>query len=604
MRIPDWVRDILLVFESRTEPFQELEIADALRSARNSQGDLDGDDWKGFIAEWSAFLFGDRRKQDSVWSTYFAPSFSATKNDGTEFYSPDIKDLDAEVVAYWEERAKTCPNPVMRARYSDLVWDLKRAITGQKPRHEGARRSIDSYLEAADKKFYTMEVNGIDWLGRALDLSRSINDSDRIRNVVNFMFKFYERVAQFKFAGTWLFLFDNLYGEKITSSEDEGRIIANLEAMLAKATDTTQSDTGVYLTLDPWHAQAAAERLAKHYHRMKDKSNVERVIRSYGKAFDPMTREANAMVAMAWIQPIIERYEQEGLKSEAEQLQMLASEKGKNIASDLKAVSVKVDIKQDQIDGLVENLIGSGDLITALLGVAVYFIPKANDTRKLLESLRTDAPFLSMIPITIIEKDGHPRAKIGSMDEDAEGRLHQQLAQTIGFYQPFLVHVLAKLRERYVPSAEDILDFLSMSPLFVGCRTGLLKDGLLAYEQEDFVKTIHVLVPQIEHVLRQFLGSLNVPTLKTVRGHPGIMDAKSMNDILGDERMRTVLTEDLWRYLTVAYIDKRGLNLRNDLAHGLVPAAGFNRNVADRVFHTLLALSLMRAQTKSGGGIA
>jgi hypothetical protein len=73
------------------------------------------------------------------------------------------------------------------------------------------------------------------------------------------------------------------------------------------------------------------------------------------------------------------------------------------------------------------------------------------------------------------------------------------------------------------------------------------------------------------------------------------MDAKNMNDVLRDEQMRTVLTENLWRYLEVVYVDKRGMNLRNNLAHGLLAPNVFNRYVADRVFHTLLALSLMRA---------
>jgi len=108
-------------------------------------------------------------------------------------------------------------------------------------------------------------------------------------------------------------------------------------------------------------------------------------------------------------------------------------------------------------------------------------------------------------------------------------------------------------------------------------------------------------VPQIEHILRTFLGVLGVPTLKTVRNHPGIMDAKSMNDILGDERLREVLTESFWRYLTVLYIEKKGgLNLRNDLAHGLLPPDAFNRQIADRVFHSLLALSLIRERQPKG----
>ena len=179
------------------------------------------------------------------------------------------------------------------------------------------------------------------------------------------------------------------------------------------------------------------------------------------------------------------------------------------------------------------------------------------------------------------------------------------MAETVGFYQPFLAHTLARLRERFAPTTEDVLDFLCQSPLFVESRNGLLRDGLLAYEQEDFVKAIHVLVPQVEDILRKFLGHLGRPTLKTVRNRLGIMDAKSMNDILGDERMREVLTENLWRYLEVVYIDKRGLNPRNDLAHGLLAPDVFNRHVADRVFHTLLALSLMRAtQTKPGSSAA
>ena len=109
------------------------------------------------------------------------------------------------------------------------------------------------------------------------------------------------------------------------------------------------------------------------------------------------------------------------------------------------------------------------------------------------------------------------------------------------------------------------------------------------------MKAIHVLVPQIEHLLRMFLGRLGIPTRKTVRNQPGITDAKNMNDVLADVRVKESLTENLWRYLAVVYIDRRGLNLRNDLAHGLVPRAGFKRSIADRIFHTLLALSRMRA---------
>jgi hypothetical protein len=314
-----------------------------------------------------------------------------------------------------------------------------------------------------------------------------------------------------------------------------------------------------------------------------------------------MASGANPMLAMAWLQPVIERYEQEGLKQEAENLQILAGEKGRHISSDLKTVAVESDIKPEDVEKLVDQLTGSGDLRTSLGYIAHYFIPKVDHTRKLLERLRTDAPFLSIVPLHIIEKDGFTTAKIGSIDDDSEGRLHHQLRQTIGFYLPFLEYTLGKLRERYAPTVDDILGFLCESPMFADTDAGLLREGLEAYQEDDLVKAIHVVVPQVELILRNFAGRLGIPTRKT--GRQGITDAKNMNDVLADPRIKKKLTENLWRYLAVVYADRRGLNIRNDMAHGLMPRAAFGRRMGDLVFHTLLALSLMRAPDKKAEGV-
>jgi Domain of unknown function (DUF4209) len=600
MQIPTWVQDTLATFETRQEPHHEAEISDALSAARKAQAELSDEDWKGFRAEMSAFLFGGRRGKESVWGTYFGPFMTATREDGTEYRSPDIKELDKEAVAYWEGRANSCANPVMRARYADIVWDLKRAIVGEKPHPDYARLAIDAYLRATDEGFYPMEIVGIQWLGRELDLSLSINDSARIRGVVDYMFTFYDKIAKPHLIGTWVFLFDDLYGNKFVTTELEARIISNLEAMLAVVSDASKTPEGVHPTLDPWGAEAAAVRLAQHYHRLNDRQNVERVTRLYRKSFEHVAREASPMMATAWLQPVIERYQQEGLKDDAEKLQLLYAEKGKNIRSDLKEVSVGVNIKKEDIEHLLEQL--SGDLRMSLLRIGAYFVPQVEATRRLLERLETDAPLQSLFPVHVVDADGHTSAVIGSLDEDPDGRLHAQLAQSIGFYQPFLVEALARLRSKYSPSAQEVVNCLLESPLFSAAHEELLKEGLLAYEKEDFVKAVHVLVPQFEHIMRQFLGMLGVPTLKTVRGHSGIMDAKSMNDVLSDARVRKVMTEDLWRYLSVLYIDKRGLNLRNDLAHGLVPPRGFNRQIADQVFHSLLAIGLMRIKSHETKG--
>ena len=596
MKVPSWVQGIVDQFNAKTEPHSELEIAESLSNERSKHGDLSEEDWKGYIAEYSVFFFGEGGEEESVWGTYFRPMVEFTQGQNT-VRNPDITQLDADTLVHWQERAAETNNPVMKSRYADAAWDFAKPIANRQPDYKYAGLAIDGYIEATNRHFYKWENEGVQWLVRALHLARSVGDADRVKKVVDAMFAFYQESLQPKLVGIWPFLFDNLYGEKkLISTAQEAQIISDLEAMLAKL-----SVVGEPNYFDPFGAQAAAERLARHYKKQGDAANVERVLKTYGNAFKTLAVGANPMLAMAWLQPVIERYEQEGMKDEAEKLRLLQMEKGENIASDMKHYSVEVNTTKKDYDDLVTKLLVKNDLAATLSNAAQYFIPNVDRAKKTVQELKTVAPLLSIIPITVVDRTGRPVAKVGANDDGTEGRLFQQLAQTIGFYQPFLSYVIEAVMAEFKPSVDDILTVLYHSPLFLDSRRGILRDGLSAYLSKDHLKGIHVLVPQIEEMLRTLLVLMGIPPQKSVPRHPGITDVKNMNDALGDLRVQEVLTENVWMYLAVLYIDRRGMNLRNDLAHGLVPVEGFNQPIADRVFHSLLVLSLMRKKTLASG---
>ncbi len=590
MTIPGWLQTVLTAFETSEQPFMEVALFEAVRNAVDADPEQAKADKSVWVAEMFLFEFiPTRPRQTSPWGTYFSPMAVFANEDGSEVRIPDIGMFDADSVAHWEERARAVTQPVMRARYADGVWDLKRVITAERPSHEFAQMAIDSYITAADTHRYTHHIEGVQWLRRALDLSLSMRDTARAGHVVDAILRLYDAVAAPRHIGLWVSPFDTLYGRKnLLTPEQEERIIADLEKMLAIT--SVHGKEG----FDAWGAEAAADRLAQHYKRKGDTANVHRVIKAYGDAFVALARQATGMHATAWLQPVIERYEQVGLKQDAEALQLLMSEKAKNIESEMKTVSVPVELTKEQIEGWLNELV-AGDLATALRRIAVYFVPKVADSKALLERMRTETPFLSMISVTRFDVDGRPTGKIGSIEDDPDGRLHQQLEQSMGFMQPFLVMAIDRVRERDHSTIDHLLAFLKESPLFANSDDSLLKAGLEAYFAGDFIKAIHILVPRVERSLRDLLSLLGIPTVKTVPRHPGIRDAKNMNDVLEDERVRTALTEDVWRYLSVLYIDRRGgLNLRNNLAHGLLRDEAFNRAIAGRVVHSLLVLSLVR----------
>ena len=138
MRIPDWAQEVLTGFDGKKEAHSELQIVDELDRVRKGHGDLSDEDFKGYVAERSAFFFRGHADQDSVWDTFFGPMAILQRTGGGEVRVPDIKELDAEVVAHWEARARSASDPIMRARYADVVWDLKKVISNERPSHEFA----------------------------------------------------------------------------------------------------------------------------------------------------------------------------------------------------------------------------------------------------------------------------------------------------------------------------------------------------------------------------------------------------------------------------------------------------------------------------------
>ena len=234
------VSDVLGKFESATETFLEVAVADSLRAASAqapSSSQSERDIW---WAESAAMSFYRRADGEaSVWGTTYGPMTSATKEDGSPFYAPDIKEADSVTIAYWNlQRSLESKHPILRARYSDLVWDFSRVAANQKPDVSFARIAIDAYIEAA-KLSYKHAVQPIHYIERAMELAISIGDEQRTQRVVDAMFDLYERVAQPELAGSWPFLFDNLLdNKKITLTEEQQKlIIRSLEEMLRRSAD-------------------------------------------------------------------------------------------------------------------------------------------------------------------------------------------------------------------------------------------------------------------------------------------------------------------------------------------------------------------------------
>jgi hypothetical protein len=208
VQIPAFVTEVLKDYDTNPRPFAEYQITSALIAALQKHKPLSEQDDDAFRSElWAFTMHTSDEGEKSCWGTHFGPRSA----DGS---LPDMKQNGALLIGHWQRRADEVRHPVLRARYADLVWDLKRVVTGERPDIKFARLAIDTYLEAISSKLYHEGVHGIVCATRALGLALSINDNQRVEKARDVMFGLYEAVAVPQLPGTWIFLFDSLYGNR------------------------------------------------------------------------------------------------------------------------------------------------------------------------------------------------------------------------------------------------------------------------------------------------------------------------------------------------------------------------------------------------------
>ncbi|BCH19981.1 hypothetical protein MesoLjLa_68320 (plasmid) [Mesorhizobium sp. L-2-11] len=122
----------------------------------------------------------------------------------------------------------------------------------------------------------------------------------------------------------------------------------------------------------------------------------------------------------------------------------------------------------------------------------------------------------------------------------------------------------------------------------------LLLDGVRAWLAGDLVKAIHLLVPQIEHALRSIVGRLGKPVTKAHPKVAGVSVAIGMGDILYSDEIADALGPDLTLYFLALYADPRGLNLRNEVAHGLLGPSEITDHLGRLLIHSLFVLGVWK----------
>jgi hypothetical protein len=265
-------------------------------------------------------------------------------------------------------------------------------------------------------------------------------------------------------------------------------------------------------------------------------------------------------------------------------------------AGELVEIRVPMSIPVDQMDLTRAT---AAETVDALAAFANESIPRRDALAADIASANQDAPLRAMIGRTVISQDkvvGESTNEERNLQLDIEDYA-TLLARTNGAVVGITV---IRAADAVGLTARDLLRPLDSLDLDAG-TLAVIERGCERLVAEDFVSALHVLIPQFEGVLRQHLRSIGVDT---TRFEPDVGDGSSRTDdatlgallhrVLPDGRsVREYLESDRWDHFDSVLNSQTGLNLRNDVAHGLVRAGTCNVETAGLALMLLYQLAVV-----------
>lgn len=550
---------------------------------------------EGYPSMWQAFSAAARQAMDEgrpshgkvLWLLADACSMMLAPNSINEAFKPFMvmegrrsvipDDLSESDVAFFSQVVDAADDPWLKARLADLTWlrQTKRDV-------RFALVAIDAYRAIAlDAE--TWVRGGRECWARAIQLARMLKGGagDRVAEIEATILKVFEAATkQDGFLGTWL---ADLLESNGLGRIQRGAIVQKLEKLAGEF----DADGDLHRSREYFSAAARWFKLAGD----EAKAASMTVSEAEGWVKEAVARVSSTnpshMAAATFYENAIQIYRTipgaertpHRVDERLAELRAHLSESGEKTLAEMGLVSSPgVDISK-----LVENArkaVSGKTPIEALKAFCnLHHGVDAKQAREsALERLRNH-PLQALFPATVMSRDGRVIAKrpglsfSGPSSQSDEVTIRAEMIRDHGILIGIVVQgdiwpALEILWLEHRLHEADFVGLASQSPIVPKDRVRLFGKALFAGYDRDFVTALHLLVPQIEHLVRHHLKqsgakttSLDLNGIENEIGLTGLMDLPEAEKIFGP---------NLSFEIRALFCDAFGPNLRNELAHGLL----------------------------------
>ena len=180
-------------------------------------------------------------------------------------------------------------------------------------------------------------------------------------------------------------------------------------------------------------------------------------------------------------------------------------------------------------------------------------------------------PLHNLMPTTVLSHDGPVIAKRPGMNDEGAieaGMIEHYNREINVAVTGKILPALEILMQEHRLQENDFEHLCMQSPIVPVDRERLWAKALYAGYDHDFVTAIHLLCPQMEHMVRLHLKAVGAQT--TTLSQDGIETENGLGTLMEMPEVENILGPNLTFEIKALFCSPFGPNLRNEVAHGLL----------------------------------
>lgn len=519
----------------------------------------------------------------------FYPMMSGTTKSGQIVNFPEIKDFKEDSIAYFKKRANETGNPVLKARYADFVWDLEKDPVSGKIAVASHLGSVEDFY----KKTWFFRLQDV--FDRCVYLAMlKVVGQDELREIKKRLLDYIERTIQdghHRFCIELIDAFLAIKKENVTQEECK-KVLTNTNQCIKYF----QAQRDLHLQ------RSFLERLEKIAGKCNQTDLARRAKEQQAQTHvaDAKLHETkeNFLAAASCYEDTLKVFQQLGDKRKIKFYKTKLMEANRKSTGQFKKISTDVRISSDKIKQFTDIILSAPDLVQALSRLSVFdnLLPNYRDTVAQTGKMREKNPLQFLITHKVVGRNGH---LVSGGSDPFQSVLVRNLMMGIGIASIFRNTIFKRLCTEKGLTAKSLTGYLKKWGFIDAENLKLIEHGIKRHFEQDYISSIHILVPQFEAIMRKLLKKGGIQTVSFVPGTTATREAP-LTELLEREEVKTVLGEDLWWYTYLILVSPLGYNLRNEVAHGLIEARKCNLTTSNLVFHLYILLTRFRlAKDKS-----